>query len=192
MYNVPDNTFFCYDAEKEETFYVGNIDDLILLISKGYELADNWCQLYVQNKYFPESSMVERPIKSKYEIYDSHGRPIELDWEIQTAAREKFTRDNGFVPEDLKWKSVQKYRKKNKTYRGEFRKEPVEGIHKNSYFLPYIKSKRYKHLVSERLNPETKKFCRGSLDFWDIGYTYRNYDRSWKRQNKRRHQWKDK
>lgn len=184
--------FLCYNKEKDETFYVGDKDDLILLLSKGYEIKEYkfWRDIVI-NKYFPDQYHPwGELIKSDYLFFNDHGVPVEINKEIQVAAKERYGEDL----ENLIWEKIYRYRKKNKTYIGEFRRGPVEGIHRyRQHYKRNAKVKRYKQLVSERLNPEMKEFCRGNKpDFWDLGYIDYKLNKSWKKQSKRKHQWKDK
>lgn len=80
---------------------------------------------------------------------------------------------------------------KNKTYKGEFRREPVEGIHKpKGWAHERGRGPRMKQIVAMYKNPEYKEFNRGDkveFPWWDD--IYRSPQKNWKEQRKVRHQW---
>ncbi len=84
------------------------------------------------------------------------------------------------------------YWRRNKVYKGTFRRTPVEGISKWRGG-PSVRPRRIKHLKAMYANPEYKEFNRGSHKdvpdgWWDDWYRCR--EKNWKSQSKRRHQWK--
>lgn len=90
------------------------------------------------------------------------------------------------------WRVREAQYKKNKTYKGEFRKTPVEGIRKHRGG-PHVRPRKLRHIAAMYDNPEFKDFNRGSKDDFPEGWYddfYRCDERNWKSQ--RRHQWKDK
>ena len=83
---------------------------------------------------------------------------------------------------------------RNKVYHTPKRGEPIPytGINKYSTTL---RPRKLKHVVSMYKNPEFKDFNRGSCSDYPLGYWDdfdRHVEKNWKRQSKRRHQWKEK
>ena len=60
---------------------------------------------------------------------------------------------------------------------------------------PSVHPRKLKHIALMYSNPEYKKFNRGSRSDYPNGWWddfYRHTEKNWKRQSKRRHQWKEK
>lgn len=126
----------------------------------------------------------------KWKYFDSYGRnimPKSFYNRAYTLYMEVLRYD---PPKD--YYEIWKKNKKNKLYKGEFRRTPVEGIHKRRGG-PYVRPRKIKHIAAMYANPEYKEFNRGSRDDYDDGLWddwYRANERNWKSQ--RKHQWKEK
>lgn len=182
MYNIekPKEEIYCYSFNK---FYMHltiqciakNEKEFIGYLARGFR-KDVW------------GFLVNDRMKDQY--YDGYGRQIDPHIYYNSAHLlwvEKYKN----LPSETIEQTLKKW-KKNKTYCGEFRKEPVEGIRKRRGG-PYARPRKIKHIAAMYSNPEFKEFNRGSRNdypdgWWDDWYRVR--ERNWKSQ--RRHQWKEK
>ena len=125
--------------------------------------------------------------RMEYKYYDGYNRNIDPHIYYKTAHLlwvEKYKN----LPEEY-WLNK---RDRQKTYKGEFRKKPVEGIRKRRGG-PYRRPRRLRGIAAMYANPEYKDFNRGSRKDYPEGWWddwYRSRERNWKSQ--RRHQWKEK
>lgn len=90
-------------------------------------------------------------------------------------------------------KTRKKYSVKNQTYKGTFRRTPVEGIRKWRGG-PSVRPRHIKQIKALYANPEYREFNRGSHKevpngWWDD--CHRCKEKNWKSQSKRKHQWKE-
>lgn len=159
---------------------IGTEQNLIVYLANGFRHFSNylgWDEGY-NNSRFAEH------------FFDGYGRDI-----------------NGYAYKKDAWKyycqyirckdnEVKKnyfYWSKSKTYKGIFRRTPVEGIHKIRGG-PSTRPRRIKQIKAMYANPEYKEFNRGSHkevpDGWWEDW-YRCKEKNWKSQSKRRHQWKE-
>lgn len=178
MYNIekPKEEIYCYSFNK---FYMHltiqciakNEKEFIGYLARGFR-KDVW------------GFLVNDRMKDQY--YDGYGRQIDPHIYYNSAHLlwvEKYKN----LPSETIEQTLKKW-KKNKTYCGEFRKEPVEGIRKRRGG-PYARPRKIKHIAAMYSNPEFKEFNRGSRNDYPDGW-YRVRERNWKSQ--RRHQWKEK
>lgn len=182
MYIVekPKDEIYCYNFNKL-TFRLTieciakNEKELIMYLAKGF-YKDSWG--FLENK------------RMENQYYDGYSRQIDPHMYYNSAHLlwvEKYKN----LPSETVEQTLKKW-KKNKTYRGKFRREPVEGIRKRRGG-PHARPRKIKHIAAMYSNPEFKEFNRGSRNdypdgWWDDWYRVR--ERNWKSQ--RRHQWKEK
>ena len=149
-----------------------NEKEFIIFLAKGFK-RDIWGLLY--NK------------RMEYQYYDGYNRIIDPHIYYKTAHLLWVEKYKNLPEED--WLNK---RDRQKTYKGEFRKEPVEGIRKRRGG-PYCHPRRLRGIAAMYANPEYKDFNRGSRKDYPEGWWddwYRSRERNWKSQ--RRHQWKEK
>lgn len=149
-----------------------NEKEFIIFLAKGFK-RDIWGLLY--NK------------RMEYQYYDGYNRNIDPRIYYKTAHLLWVEKYKNLPEED--WLNK---RDRQKTYKGEFRKEPVEGIRKRRGG-PYCRPRRLRGIAAMYANPEYKDFNRGSRKDYPEGWWddwYRSRERNWKSQ--RRHQWKEK
>ena len=167
------------------TDVVGNSEkDLIRYIANGFhfsfwseleKLSDEKIENYNENN------------RLNYEYFDSEGRRID-PYPCKKDAFEYYlkkikNKDN----------SVKNHWQKNKTYKGIYRQTPVEGIRKQRGG-PSVRPRKIRHIALMYSNLEYKSFNRGSRSDYPEGWWDdfdRHVEKSWKRQSKRRHQWKE-
>lgn len=182
MYTIekPKDEIYCYDFNKL-TFRLiikciaKNEKELIMYLAKGF-YRDSWG--FLKNK------------RMENQYYDGYGRQIDPHIYYNSAHLLWVEKYKNLPPETTE--QIWKKWKKNKTYRGEFRREPVEGIRKRRGGQ-HVRPRKIKHIAAMYSNPEFKEFNRGSRNdypdgWWDDWYRVR--ERNWKSQ--RRHQWKEK
>lgn len=153
--------------------------ELIRFIAQGYRETfyydlDILCHDINHNKRF------------YYSYVDSYNRKIEpraykLDaWNYYS----RFLRHQVKSDKSIYWKS-------EKYYKGRFRREPVEGIHKpRGWKNGRNRGPRLRQVVAMYKDPEQKPFnrgCRFEFPWWDD--CFREPQKCWKEQRKVRHQW---
>lgn len=83
---------------------------------------------------------------------------------------------------------------KNKVYHTPKRGEPIPYTGKMRGGPPSVRPRKLKHIALMYDNPEYKDFNRGSRSDYPVGWWddfHRHVEKNWKRQSKRRHQWKE-
>lgn len=186
MYNVYNlsEVFYLWDIQKQELSLIGNEKDLIHLLAKhyrkNYSLWDNDPPML--NEILNNFGCNVNETNKLYQIFDGLDRCINP----KVYEREAYQLY-------LKLYKNQKYKEwsvKDKTYKGEFRKEPVAGL-RRPHGGPSCKLRKTARIKRMYANPEYKDFNRGSLKeipkWWD-DQKFRCRQRSWK--SHRKHQWK--
>lgn len=161
---------------------IGTEKNLIMYLANGFKFLDYYDEYDYSYIGYSNSRFIEH-------FFDGYGRDI-----------------NGYAYKKDAWtyycqyirgkedtgKKDYSYWRKNKIYKGIFRRTPVEGISKWRGG-PSVRPRHIKHLKAMYANPEYKEFNRGSHKevpngWWDDWYRCR--EKNWKSQSKRRHQWK--
>lgn len=184
MHNIynPSEVFYLLHIRDQKMSLIGDEKDLIDLIAKQYYLDWLWGS-ELKNSILDSYGCNTNETDKEYQIFDGMDRCINPRI-YEKEARMLYLK---------KYKGKPKYRfhKYVRKYRGEFRREPVEGIHKWRGG-PSFKGRKVTHLKRMYANPEYKDFNRGSRsevpDWWD-DCKYRCIQRSWK--SHRKHQWKE-
>lgn len=185
MYRVPDekNGFFLYNVSDQTAQFIKSRKELVLLLSQGFEIRELCYVYYLVNKYYQ---------RNEYELYDGVGRPLNAEEEFKFEVIDAFEEQNGFPPERILRQFFYENRRRLLKPSSKFRREPVPGVHRKKSYARYFRNIKYKHYAADKNNPEYKPFKRGnSFNSWDAE-KYKSIDKSWKRQSKRRHQWKNK
>lgn len=167
-----------FRADKPMCTMLKNEKELIKFIAQGYvETYDDYLHMY---------HSIECNKRFYYFYCDGYDREIEPRaykreaWDFYV----KFLKHQDNSRKYIWWN--------NKTYKGEFRREPVEGIHKpKGWKNARNRGPRMKQLVAMYCDPEQKEFNRGdrfSFPWWDD--LWREPQKCWKEQRKTRHQWK--
>lgn len=166
-----------FNASKPMYAILENEKELIKFIAQGYVETYDSLTLY---------HSIDRNRRFDYMYTDGYNRNIEPRtykseaWEYYR----KFLKSQDKPRQYIWWK--------NKTYKGEFRREPVEGIHKpKGWRCGRNRGPRMKQIVAMYHDPEQKEFNRGNtfwFPWWDD--VYRVPQKCWKEQRKTRHQWK--
>lgn len=159
---------------------IGNEQDLIAYLAYGFHPELLACN-------FNEECRFNERFHKHY--FDGYGRDI-----AATAFKDdawayycKYLRNKKF-----QGKSKQTYWRKKYNYHNVFRKTPIPYTGKIKGG-PNIRPHRIKHIKAMYDNPEYKGFNRGSKKDYPDGWWddwFRSRDRNWKKQSKRRHQWK--
>lgn len=198
MINVNDNHshYIVIDLAEKEYFYIGNREqDLIDFLAKAYNKSilfneDETLSYGYYNRYFQNCTCNPRftdltPFDKRYLFKDTVDNKIINIKQYENLCKYIYEQRSSSVYSRKKWV-------KDKKYIGEFRREPVEGIHKSKN--RFWRNKRVKHIIRDHLDPEMKPYKRGnkihSYDF--SGEYFEHVEKNWKRQSKRRHQWKPK
>lgn len=187
MYNIYNKSqaIFVYDFKTKKTELIGNEEELIKLIAKEYHyiLGSN----EIANSYLEDFICSEGDIKptTRWWFFDGEKRtinPKNYEQEAYSLYLNKYKDKEKF--EDYR------YWRKNKTYKGIFRKTPVSNL-ATRRGGPYEKKPFhfFKRIYAPFCNPEYKGFNRkGRPDlWWDV--KDRCVERNWKSQ--RKHQYKE-
>lgn len=187
MYNVynPGEAFYLWDINNQKMSFIGNEKELILFLSRGFRY--DYIYEILRNTYFEKFVLSQSEYDNSYyekrwQFFDGFNRIIDI----------RIYKNEAFILYKRRGRRRKYCSIQNHKYKGSFRKEPVEGIHK--YKGSYVKPRRIKAAVSVYFNPEYKGFNRGSKKDYPGWYDdfSRHIEKSWKRQSKRRHQWKEK
>lgn len=187
VYNLGE-IFYLWDIDKQEISLIGNEKDLIVFLAKNFR-RNYWSNQSISNTYFNDIAFCKKDSyehNARWQFFDGFDRIIDI----------RIYKDRAFAlyEKELKIKGSRRksYWIKNYKYKGFFRKDPVEGIHKRKGSC--VKPRRIKAAIATYFNPEHKDFNRGSKKNYPDWYDdfFRHIERSWKRQSKRRHQWKEK
>lgn len=165
---------------------IGNEKDLIVYLANGFFKPFDYYDYDNRSKY---DYMGYKNIRFAQSYFDGYGRNINGHAYKEDAWTYYCQYIRG---KDALDKRDSSYWRKNKKYKGIFRKTPVEGIHKWRGG-PSVRPPRNKHLKAMYANPEYKEFNRGNhkeipYGWWDD--RPRGKEKSWKSQSKKRHQWK--
>lgn len=150
-------------------------------------LAHGYLETYERLLNFEITPMFYSNYRLEYEYYDGFGRRIEpciyrKDAWIYFCEHLKI---NVNKKQEYNWKKYVK----NKSYNGEFRKNPVSRTGKRKGRR--AKRSKLKRIFSMYANPEYKEYNRRGLDYYPDGWdAYRHVERNWTSQ--RKHQWKEK
>ena len=186
MYNIynASEVFYIWDIENQRMSLIGDENDLIQHLARCYRVSW-WCGSELINSIFESYACNINEEGKKYQIFDG------MDRCINPRIYEREARKL-YLEVYKKKQQKQEYRKWVRKYRGEFRREPVEGIHKWRGG-PSYSGRKVTHIKKMYANPEYKGFNRGSRDevpdWWD-DCKPRCRQRSWK--SHRKHQWKEK
>ena len=156
--------------------------DLIKYLAKGFHFSF-WSELEKLSDEKIENYNENRRLN--YEYFDSENRRID-PYPYKDDAFEYYLEKIKDNPVKYSWK-------KNKTYKGIYRQTPVEGIRKWRGGSS-VRPRKLRHIALMYDNPEYKGFNRGSRSDYPEGWWDdfdRHIEKSWKRQSKRRHQWKE-
>lgn len=186
MYNIynASEVFYIWDIENQTMSLIGDENDLIHHLARCYRVSW-WCGSELINSIFESYACNINEEGKKYQIFDG------MDRCINPRIYEREARKL-YLEVYKKKQQKQEYRRWIRKYCGEFRREPVEGIHKWRGG-PSCRGRKVTHLKKMYANPEYKEFNRGSRDevpdWWD-DCKFRCRQRSWK--SHRKHQWKEK
>lgn len=187
MYNIYNKSecIYLWDAYTQKESLVGTEKDLIKLLARSYTY---WLGTDYSNTYLDNFGCSPNETNKRYQFFDGCGRCInpkiyEKDAWLLYLKKHK----NSQV------KTNYSYWRRNKIYKGTFRRTPVEGISKWRGG-PNVKPRKVKPIQAMYANPEYKEFNRGSHKevpdgWWDDWY--RHVEKNWKSQRKTRHQWKE-
>ena len=189
MYNIynPSEVFYLWDVKRQQLSLIGNEKDLIRFLARHYrkkwylwdyelgnDILDNFgCNINEVNKDWQIFDGMNRCINPK--IYDREAYDLYLKYYKKPKERE-----------DYRTWSI-----KNKTYKGEFRREPVERLIRR-HGGPSCRNRKVSRLKRMYSNPEYKEFNRGShkdIPMWWDDQKFRCRQKSWK--SHRKHQWKE-
>lgn len=195
MYNVYDasDVFYIYDMRKEEKSLIGNKKDFIKFLASGYKGGYYVCQdiwipdeKYVFNTYFEIFACSQGDVNefTRWQFFDGMDRCI----------NPKIYEKEAYSMYLNNCKNVVKYNKKKwckkQVYKGTFRREPVQGIHKPRMWKSFWRHPHYKRLISDFYIPEWEEYKKGNfISSWDYEEIPRCREKNWKSQGKRRHQW---
>ena len=184
MYNIYNlsEVFYLWDIKKQKMSLIGNEKDLINLIAKYYHEA--WWEFFPReiNDILNDFACNVNETTKSYQIFDGMNRCINPKL-YEKQAYQIY----------LKYYKNRKYKAKiikDKTYKGEFRREPVAGL-RRPHGGPSCRRRKTARILRMYSNPEYKEFNRGSqkmIPKWWDDQKFRCRQRSWK--SHRRHQWK--
>jgi hypothetical protein len=190
MYNVYNKSeiYYFWNIDTQQKYLIGNEKELVHWLAKQYR-PDVWCGSELHNDTLDSFACHENDLKyGKHcqildgfdrcinpKIYEREARLLYLNY-----YKHKMVRSDYFY-----------WRKNNVNY--VFRYDPVPRTHKRKGG-PCVRPRRIKSLKQMYANPEHKDFNRGSHKdvpdgWWDDWY--RCNQKNWKKQSKRRHQWKE-
>lgn len=190
MYNVYNKSeiYYFWNIDTQQKYLIGNEKELVHWLAKQYR-PDVWCGSELHNDTLDSFACHENDLKyGKHcqildgfdrcinpKIYEREARLLYLNY-----YKHKMVRSDYFY-----------WRKNNVNY--VFRYDPVPRTYKRKGG-PCVRPRRIKSLKQMYANPEYKEFNRGSHKdvpdgWWDDWY--RCNQKSWKKQSKRRHQWKE-
>jgi hypothetical protein len=190
MYNVYNKSeiYYFWNIDTQQKYLIGNEKELVHWLAKQYR-PDVWCGSELHNDTLDSFACHENDLKyGKHcqildgfdrcinpKIYEREARLLYLNY-----YKHKMVRSDYFY-----------WRKNNVNY--VFRYDPVPHTHKRKGG-PCVRPRRIKSLKQMYANPEYKEFNRGSHKdvpdgWWDDWY--RCNQKNWKKQSKRRHQWKE-
>jgi hypothetical protein len=153
-----------------------NEKELIAFLAEGFK-GSFYDSILFCDKYFNN--------RLNYEYWDGHGRRI-TPQVYRNEAWDYFIKYLKNKPSYINKK--RSYWVKKRIYKGMFRREPVEGIHKSRGWKDESPHNHKKALLAMYANPEYKKYNRGShkeVEEWN----YTTVEKNWKTQRKVRHQW---
>lgn len=183
MYNIENKSDIFVKLNDGEIFYIGSEQDLIKYLARGFRVYDIYLDNYTEQCY----NVIMGYKNSRFSEYFFNYNDRRINgYDYKQEAWEyyrKFYKD----------KTEYHYWRRNKIYKGIFRRTPVAHTGKIGSGGPWVKPRRIKHLKAMYNNPEYKEFNRGSkkelpAGRWDDWHRYR--ERNWKSQGKRKHQWK--
>lgn len=151
-------------SEKELIEYLADGYHFIGLLDDSKNKKDNYCN----SRY-------------DYSYYDNYGRVIN---------------PNAYEYDAWKYfvgKGHKCIQKKNNKYHTPIRGKSIPYIHKVCGG-PKVRPRKLKHIALMYDNPEYSEFNRGSRSDYPAGWWddfHRHIEKNWKRQSKRRHQWKE-
>lgn len=153
----------CFHSEKE----------LIEYLAHGYYfLLDNNEKIYYNRRY-------------DYSYYDNYNRVINPRWYEDDAWE--------YYQNFIMGKEYQYMWEKNNKYHTPSRGKTIPYTRKIRGG-PNVRPRKHKHFALIYDNPEYRGFNRGSRSEFPQGWWddfYRHTEKNWKRQSKRRHQWKE-
>jgi hypothetical protein len=162
---------------------IGNERDLIKYLAKGY-------RPYGMPEHSYEEGYDYKYVNHRFseDFFDGYGRTITPT----IYKNDAWVYYVNYIRGTNEDKKEYFYWKKNKVYKGTFRRTSVEGIHKRWRGGPSIRPRHIKPIVAMYKNPEYKEFNRGSHKelpdgWWDDWR--RVEEKNWKSQRKTRHQW---
>ena len=173
-----------WDSYKYILDIIKSEKELISYLAYGYKYYDFLYDNYNDKRRKNKNNYFNR--RFNYFYIDNYGRQI-----------------NPYMYEDDAWyyffnfllgRKENKFYIKNKKYHTPKRGEPIpySGVRR---YCANLRPRKLKHVVSMYKNPEFKGFNRGSRSDYPLGYWDdfdRHIEKNWKRQSKRRHQWKEK
>lgn len=191
MYNVYNKSeiYYFWNIDTQQKYLIGNEKELVHWLAKQYRHDVWWGGSELHNETLDSFACHENDLKhGKHcqildgfdrcinpKIYEREARLLYLNY-----YKHKMVRSDYFY-----------WRKSNVNY--VFRYDPVPYTYKRKGG-PHVRPRRIKSLKQMYANPEYKEFNRGSHKdvpdgWWDDWY--RCNQKSWKKQSKRRHQWKE-
>lgn len=190
MYNIynPSEVFYLWDVKRQQLSLIGNEKDLIHLLAKGYQRSQHlWEWNELKNNILDSFGCNVNETDKEWQIFDG------MDRCINPKIYEKEAYDLYLKYYKNKEKPLYRvWSVRDKTYKGEFRREPVEGLIRRRGG-PSCRNRKTARLKRMYSNPEYEEFNRGShkdIPIWWDDQKFRCCQRNWKSQ--RKHQWKEK
>jgi hypothetical protein len=219
MFPIEKNEYFKLWDIRSQNFekYFYSEDELILFISSNYHRVylpseDRERGSFSYSNYILDYSACSSKDKGEklFQLFDSYDRIINMH-DYTDAAFELYQKRSQegskiYYPTYAEWKQKQHYKKRKKKRfaswywliqrdNAKFRAEPVPKTGKYHLGFPGWRQPKAFRIMKMYDNPDFYFFNRGSRDDYNMSHydcPYRNFEKSWKRQSKRRHQWKPK
>lgn len=216
MFYVEKHEYFKLWDARSQSFekYFYSEDELILFLSVNYHRASISYEEepleFPYANYILEYSACSTKDKGDkiFQLFDNYDRIINMH-DYADAAFKLYQKrcaegSKTYYPTYAEWKQKQRFRKrvkKRSTFwnlreiqrRAEFRTDPVPYTGRHHLGSPGWRHPKTLRIMKMYDNCEYQGFNRGTRDNYDMSHydcPYRNFERSWKRQSKRRHQWK--
>jgi hypothetical protein len=196
-YDLSD-VIYMYDYRNNATSLVGNHEDLIKLIAKGYRRSEGLNTAI--NTILDNNTCIWNDLgklqgmnyeTKNYIFYDGYNRVINVN-NYEAEAKEYIKKNMGGYIRELSFYDVlfregrwnRRYKRRNvNTYTFRYDPVPFTHCHKGGRYMAAPRVKSWKKLY---LDPEYRPYTRGSLDdiptWWDD--KVRRNERNWKSQRK--------
>lgn len=188
MHNIynPSEVFYLWDVNRQQLSLIGDEKALIHFIARRYRKSYSLWDDGLVNNILDDFGCNINEIGKSYQIFDGMDRCINPKIYEREAYDLYLKYYKNAKPKYKPW-SV-----KDKTYRGEFRRKPVENLIRRRGG-PSCRCRKTARIRRMYANPEYKEFNRGSareIPIWWDDQKFRCRQKSWK--SHRKHQWKEK